>query len=314
MDDARSGRLAVGGRASVRYRLADGSATDVVGLIIAVNGDTATVQDRAGTQHPVPVSDIIIAKPLAPIGRGREPRRAAPAELQRAAAAAWHDQQEPLGEWLLRYASGVTFRANSVLAIGETGRSVRAAADAAVAYAQAHGIAPVAQVVLDSAEGQALHALDWRPFRDDVTVLAARVIDLCAQGPGTVRVGEQLTTDWAERYLAEHPGSDDEAALRLLRCGSPAFARTDRDGALVAIGRGNQIGDWAVVTALWTHPDHRRRGLMRDTVRSLAWWAGRRGARSLLLQVADRNTGALAAYERIGLIPHHRYRYLRPEH
>ena len=42
---------------------------------------------------------------------------------------------------------------------------------------------------------------------------------------------------------------------------------------------------------------------------ALGGWAGERGARSCLLQVASSNEPALALYERLGFTEHHRYHY-----
>jgi ribosomal protein S18 acetylase RimI-like enzyme len=47
-------------------------------------------------------------------------------------------------------------------------------------------------------------------------------------------------------------------------------------------------------------------------VGTAAAWGREHGARWAVLQVAVHNTGALACYERLGFVEHHRYRYVVP--
>jgi ribosomal protein S18 acetylase RimI-like enzyme len=47
-------------------------------------------------------------------------------------------------------------------------------------------------------------------------------------------------------------------------------------------------------------------------MRTAAGWAGDRGARWCVLQVAEHNGAALALYRRLRFRRHHRYQYLRP--
>ena len=82
-------------------------------------------------------------------------------------------------------AAGFTGRANSCLAVGDPGMAVADAAARIEAYAVAHGIAPLAQVVTGSDEDAALRALGWRETYVATDVLAVRLADLL--GAGTAR-------------------------------------------------------------------------------------------------------------------------------
>jgi ribosomal protein S18 acetylase RimI-like enzyme len=92
------------------------------------------------------------------------------------------------------------------------------------------------------------------------------------------------------------------------------FARVDRDGRLVARGRGviDAGADVRVgLSTLWTDPDLRGQGLGSAVLRELLEAAAEVGATSAYLQVEVGNTRALALYERLGFLTHHTYRYLR---
>ena len=117
----------VGQRVVVRRRLPDGSATDVVGELLAVERGPAgwVLSVRHGDDPAeVPLADVIAGKVVPPRpARAAPPHRAlAVADLERVMALHWRAPvAEPLGTWLLRSAEGFTNRANSVLAAGLPG-------------------------------------------------------------------------------------------------------------------------------------------------------------------------------------------------
>lgn len=299
-----------GMRVSLRHRLDDGRATDVVGLIDGLDRTSVRLVDRHDQAHVVDRAAVLVVRAV-PVSRGPDPQRADARTLERIAAQSWHDEIEPLGEWWLRYAGGATNRANSCLAVGDPGLPVAAAASAIISHAQRHDLPPQAQVIVGSSEEQSLCELGWRAVRTDVTVLTARLVSLCGTDPGTIPVSDQLDAAWFDRYRNDHPSTADGDQLRrLMLSGRTVFAGLRIGGGLVGIGRASLDQDWLTLFGLWTDPAHRRRGLMRDLVRSLGWWAAARGARSVQLQVDTANTVALAAYDRLGFSHHHDYRYL----
>jgi ribosomal protein S18 acetylase RimI-like enzyme len=80
----------------------------------------------------------------------------------------------------------------------------------------------------------------------------------------------------------------------------------------VARGTGAVPGDedWAGITNVWVSPSHRRQGLGTVVMGALLEWAAERGATTAYLQVRGDNPNALAAYDRLGFVTHHAYRYL----
>lgn len=309
------GDLPLGARATVRYRTADGSATDLIGRVASQDADAIVLVDRAGAEHRVDRSSVVAARRVPDVSGGPDPLRAPAGMLERIASQSWHDEVTPLGEWLLRFAGGVTSRANSCLALGDPGRPAGAAAEAIAGYAGQHGIPPMAQVVIGSAEETALRSQGWAQIRNDVDVLVCRLSELCALGRPTadVELDTDLPQDWFNQYLADHPGQAEDARVRrLLTCADDQFARIHRGDRLVAIGRMSIGRSWATGFGLWSAPQLRRQGLMRQVLLALSWWTADRGARSVQLQVDSANTGAATAYVRLGFVRHHGYRYLAP--
>lgn len=333
MVDTALDRARPGERWVLRCRRPDGSATDVVGWLVTV--DPTTVRLAPGRSDPVDVArDVIIVARRAPAARGGpDPLRTPTDELELAALPGWIAWHEPLGAWTLRSGAGFTARANSALAVGDPGVPLAEAADRVVAYATARGIEPWVQVVVGSAEDAALQELGWRPVYLVTDVLVSRLTTLLGDDLPDPRVvvTEQLTESWERAYGRSRPNRlhqadlrtdiDDRteaaAAIRMILDGQPprAFAavhgpEAEPETEPVAIARGHLSGPWLGIAAVWTDPDHRRRGLATAMMRALGHWAARGGARNAYLQVAQDNHGAHDAYGRLGFVRHHSYRYL----
>ena len=323
--EARGLRAArAGERWVVRVRQDDGSATDVVGWVVGVTDDLAVLEGALDPEVPdetpvtwrVPLVDVVVARRAPAALGGPAVHRAAPDVLERVAVEAWAVELEPLGSWTLRSADGFTGRANSCLAVGDPGLPVPEAAAAVEAYAARHGIPPMAQVVMGSAEDVALQAAGWRETYVATDVLATRLADLLGDRRPDARVvvAEELTPAWHAAFDAYRPNRADPALVtRLLDGRRPrAFASVAVGDEVVALARGHLAGGWLGVGAVWTRPQHRRQGHGTAVVLALAGWAARRGARWCYLQVETENAVAHAAYERLGFTHHHRYHYLAP--
>jgi GNAT superfamily N-acetyltransferase len=61
------------------------------------------------------------------------------------------------------------------------------------------------------------------------------------------------------------------------------------------------------ISLVTVDPAHRRRGLGRAIVGSLARWAADTGATQAYLQVEERNSAAVALYSPLGFTTHHTY-------
>ncbi len=310
-----------GERWVLRVRLADGSATDLIGWLDVVFPEAVQLTTVDQQRHVVPRSAIIATRRAPAAQGGPDPRRVSPADLERRALPGWLAIHEPLGQWTLRAGAGFTGRANACLAVGDPGLPMAEAAARVVAYAEEHGIAPRAQVIDGSPEEAQLRALGWVDCYVPTDVLAVRLADLLTDrpAPAGVRVVEELRPSWLAAYQRSRPNSADPEVLRMILDGQPprAFASVaDQAGEErerpFAIARGHLSGDWLGLASIWTHPDRRRQGWATAMMRALGHWAARRGARYGYLQVATANTEAITGYERLGFVGHHRYLYLTP--
>lgn len=242
--------------------------------------------------------------------------------FDRLVAAAWPaPYTERLAGWRLRYAAGVTKRANSVLPLGDPG-DLRAAIDGAESFYAARDL-PTVFSIGDGA---------W-PGLDDV--LGARgyeVADptLVMTADLTERPAMELPAEYQQESVADVPSSpwldlwwsvdgryadqadqlDRLGVAGQILTGVPASYVQLGDGrAARAVGRGVAQGEWYGIYCMAVAPAARRRGLGRAVLRTLLASARRGGARRAYLVVVERNAPARRLYEREGFRVAGRYHY-----
>lgn len=304
--------------------------TDVLGVLLRWDDGVAVVQPEDGAAVSIAVADIVSGKPVPP--RPSVRLRISPAEAERRALAAWPAvETETLGSWVLRASGGFSTRANSVLAVGSPGLPVSDAVARVVGFYADRGLLPLAQVVVGADEDAALVDLGWvpaRPGEDDTLFQVASVAAARRSVRRSLRDvvppdGVDVTSHVTDAWLADDEravASRDTAVAVLEGPADVGFVSVPGpDGRLVAKGRvargsGEVPGDedWAGITDVWVSPDRRREGLGTFVMATMLDWAAERGATTAFLQVRGDNPGALAAYERLGFLTHHAYRYLTP--
>lgn len=318
MDDVRAPRFAgrLGERWVIRFRLADGSASDVTGWLEEVRPDHVRLRRRDGAVVAVAAGSVIRARRVSVAFGGADPGRTSAEDLEQIAGRSWVAQWEPLGAWMLRAGGGFTARANSCLAVGDPGRPLAEAAQRVMTYATEHGIEPRIQVIDGSSVEQGLRVLGWAETYIRTAVLVARLSAWLGQDApdGRAQVSEEWSADWEAAYHRSRPNTADPAVVRQILTGSwpRAFAEVREAGRLTSIGRGQVSRGWLGIASVWTDPDVRGRGQATAVMRALGHWAARLGARSAYLQVAAENGSAIQAYERLGFALHHHYLYLAP--
>ncbi|WP_203812417.1 GNAT family N-acetyltransferase [Paractinoplanes tereljensis] len=287
--------------------------SDALGELVELTETDLTIATSKGTLR-VPLDEVHRAKRV-PVAR--RPPAADVVALELAANLAWPAPiQSHLGGWILRAAGNWTGRANSALAVGDPDRTLEAAIDGVVEWYSAHGQQPLinAPMPLAAPVNAALDARGWtaRPLTLVQTASVVSLLTTIAPDADLppVELADSPGDDWYA-MVTEHKGALPPIAVRILT-GVPevVFAHVhDADGSLLAVARGAITGPdrWLGVSLLQTAPAARRRGLAQQVVRGLAQWATQRGSNRAYLQVEERNTAAVALYNRVGFATHHTY-------
>jgi N-acetylglutamate synthase len=217
---------------------------------------------------------------------------------------------EELGGWRLRYANGLTGRANSVwTAVDDGTLPINEKIGRAEAFYRQRGATPRFQLTAASLPADLEQGLDERGYEQPDAAVSVEVAVLDDVAPAAdVELAEELDDAWLELWTGSREFDDLDTARTLLT-GSPdrtAFARVGS----VAIGRGVAVDGWLGVTSMVTVPEARRRGHAREIVRALTAWARAHGCTRALLQVDATNASARALYAQFGFRPAYEYRYL----
>jgi GNAT superfamily N-acetyltransferase len=212
-----------------------------------------------------------------------------------------------LDGWRLRFAHGVTGRANSVWPNGQGTLPLDEKIDGAEEWYRARGV-PVLFQLTEAAQPAGLEeALVARGYEagSSVSVQVASLDEVLERTLGDATVMQEVDDAWIELWAGTRGFENHEVARAILTDGDTAFARIDD----VAVGRGVAVGEWLGITSMATLPEARRRGHAGAIVHALAGWAERRGCRRAVVQVDAANAPALTLYAGVGFIENHEYRY-----
>jgi ribosomal protein S18 acetylase RimI-like enzyme len=244
-------------------------------------------------------------------------------DLERRAAECWPPFSQGILEgWLLRFSEGVSRRANSVLALEETGASaLDLRIDAAESFYRQRGL-PCRFQISGAVQPRGLDAeLERRGYEIEARTLvmtadAAAVQANLADRPDPgyrARLFSAPNAAWFQVYGAGLA----EGRERGLRCrlaeGLPtprAYAVIDDGPEPAAVGAAVIRDDWALILCMATRDGFRRRGHAARVLAALAAWAADTGRdRRLFLQVESENVPAMALYHLAGFQAAHTYYY-----
>lgn len=214
---------------------------------------------------------------------------------------------EEIGGWLLRYAGGVTKRANSVLPLGDPA-DVGAAIEAAERFYAARDV-PAVFSIGDGARSGLDGVLAARGYDvvDPTLVMSMDIAGSASRVHDELPVDDAPSSQWLELWWAVDGRYRDHLAVaRDIVTGVPA-AYAEIPG--LAVGRGVPQGEWYGIYCMAVAPPARRQGLGRRVLRALLRHAVQSGARRAYLTVTGRNAAAQALYEGEGFRPVGRYHY-----
>lgn len=312
---------ALGRRVLVRYRLHGQTypATDVLGMLESVDDQRLLVRTKTNDAVVVDRADVLALKVIPPQTVTRRDVR----DLEAAALHGWQAlEAEVLGGWFMRASGGFTGRANSCMPLDNPGLPLGDAIAQVEAWYSDRGLPPTFQVPLPLGRSLevSLDARGWAPAYNETLVMTASVTSLLdtperSDLPDVV-VTERPDDAWLAGYHYRGTELPPHAIDVLTKGDNLGFAEVNESDDTVAIARGAVTEApsghrWLGVTAVEVAPNARRRGLASHVMRGLTTWAAEMAADSIYVQVAADNAAAIATYERLGFLEHHRYHYRR---
>jgi N-acetylglutamate synthase len=226
------------------------------------------------------------------------------AQAREAGLNAWPAlKQILLDSWLLRFADGLSRRANSVNPLAAGRRALPEKIALCEAHYRAQGLPTIFRLEGDIEPGL-LMELAARGYRAEGE---SRVLYADLSRAGTVADVELATapgTEWLAG-LGELQGQDERqrrACRRILDLLAipAAFAAIRGEGEIAAVAFAARHDRMASINAVVTGTRHRRQGLSRRVVGALLGWASDGGATGACVQVAADNAPALALYDGLG--------------
>jgi N-acetylglutamate synthase len=236
---------------------------------------------------------------------------------ERALQMAWPAlEQQARGDWLARFAPGVSRRANSANPTRAAPRNVEADIAACEELYRARGLPALFRLpsLVEAAAGARLDRLGYASEGETLT-LSGEPAPLGRRDP-EIAIAARPKASWLAA-MAELQGQTAEQAAVYQRVVKsivvPAgFASLREEGEWAALAFGALHEGWLCCESVVTHSRRRGRGHARRLLTALTGWGAQHGARGICLQVAADNAPALALYRSLGLAGElYRYHYRR---
>jgi N-acetylglutamate synthase len=231
---------------------------------------------------------------------------------------AWPALREvSLEDWLVRFADGLSRRANSAnprrAQIGDVAGSIAACA----ALYRAEGQPAIFRIpaFVDPAVDRELDGLGYGLEGETVTLHGVPA-ELVLKPDPDVEISSRPSADWLASMarLQRHSEQQNATYRRILQglALRAGFAALRHDGELTALAYGVVHDSIYCCESVVTDARHRGRGFAHRLLGALNAWAESEGARLACLQVEATNTPARTLYRSIGLKAElYRYHYRR---
>jgi ribosomal protein S18 acetylase RimI-like enzyme len=219
--------------------------------------------------------------------------------------------------WALRFAAGVTRRANSVLPL-QTPDDVEAAVAEVERRSAERWLDPVFQISPASLPEDLDELLARRGYAAGSPTLVQimegsellRFYGIAVDP--RVELSDAPDEQWLDLFWeVEGPQApEDRAVSRQILGGSPAvYASLRIDGTTAAIARMALVGEYGGMYCVVTREESRRQGLSRLVLEALMANAADRGLEGLWLQVRESNVAAILLYDELGFTTASSYHY-----
>lgn len=303
------GASQLGLRLTIALQDSQGNTQELLGIL----QDAYTIQKRDGSLTSFDPDSIthwrIVTEASKRAGFGA-PLSIRIRELEAASATAHPaDITNDCGEWLLRASKDNAFHRNSVLPtgarpFGEPGIEIEAALRNVQDFYRINALPSAITVPLPAYTtlDEYLETNGW-VVAAEVNIMVIDTSDLPPLNRHeqfTLKTLQEPTTEW----LAFHGQQTEGDLLRY----PASYLSIFIGGHPVASGRVAFNGGWGVVTHVFVTSEHRRKGICRLVMHSLADTARAHSCTRLTLQVDSGNSPALALFESLGFRLHHRDR------
>jgi N-acetylglutamate synthase len=225
-------------------------------------------------------------------------------------------KQVLFASWLMRFSAGLSRRANSINPLNPACKGIAAAIAAGEALYRAQGLPTIFRVpsLVDPALDREL-ALRGYTSEGESCVLYGPMDVLTALADPAVRLLETPEAGWLAAMAALQGHNRAQSAIYQRIVGAVAiparFTLLAIDGVPAALAYGAIHDGLLCYESVITDPRHRRQGLARRVIASLAAWARDSAATGACLEVDAGNTPARALYADFGLSELYRYHYRR---
>jgi ribosomal protein S18 acetylase RimI-like enzyme len=238
--------------------------------------------------------------------------------IEEACCNAWPAlRQAWIGDWLLRFAPGVSRRANSANPLRAGAGGVDGLLAEAAPLYRAQGLPVLVRVLtlLDPAVDRRLAALGFTA-EGETLVLHGDIGAVTRAADPSVTHHPHPTDGWltANAAIRGFDGGQDAVYRRIVGAIAvpAAFLQLRVDDAPVALAFGALHGGLLCCESVITAAEHRGRGYSRRLMTTLFDWAAAGGAAGVCLQVQADNDPAVRLYKGLGLTTERfRYHYRR---